>query len=122
MKPVKDDERRGVNIETATFKPWALEDGSVDENQMLVQLNTSKPDGVGFHLYRMAPGTTTTAHRHTGDEEFYIIEGDLTDNDGTEYKAGDLVFMKQGTEHNSTTRNGCTLVVYIEQEEESIQV
>lgn len=120
MKPVGKDERRVVNIADATFKPWQLEDGSVDDTQTLVQLNNSKPDGVGFHIFRMAPGTTTTAHRHTGDEEFYIIEGDLTDNDGTEYHPGDLIYMKEGTEHNSTTKNGCTMVVYIEQAEVSV--
>ncbi len=117
MKPVNKDDRVVVNIANATFKPWALEDGSVDNSQSLVQLNDKKPAGVGFHLYRMAPGTTTTAHRHTGDEEFYVLEGDLTDNDGYEYKPGDLVLMKEGTEHNSTTRNGCTLLVHIETEE-----
>jgi len=114
MKPIAKDERRVVNLADAEFKPWTLDDGSVDESQTVVQLNTSKPPGVGFHIFRMAPGTTTTAHRHTGDEEFYIIEGDLTDNDGTEYKPGDLIFMKEGTEHHSTTKNGCTMVVYIE--------
>ena len=28
--------------------------------------------GYGFHVYRMAPGTTTTAHEHIGDEEFIV--------------------------------------------------
>lgn len=120
MKPVGKDERRVVNIADGTFEPWQLEDGSIDESQTVLQINPSKPKGVGFHLFRMAPGTTTTAHRHRGDEEFYIIDGDLTDNDGTEYKAGDLVYMKDGTEHNSTTKNGCTLVVYIVEAEVSV--
>ncbi len=120
MKPVAQGARKVANIADANFKSWALEDGSVDEDQTILQLNDSKPIGVGFHIFRMAPGATTTAHVHMGDEEFYIIEGDLTDNDGTEYKPGDLVYMKKGTEHNSTTRNGCTMVVYIEKEEVSV--
>lgn len=117
MKPVEEKDRLVVNIDDATFKPWTLEDGSVDTTQTVIQLNNKKPLGVGFHIFRMAPGTTTTAHRHTGDEEFYILEGDLTDNDGYEYKSGDLILMKEGTEHNSTTKNGCTMIVYIETEE-----
>ena len=120
MKPVSKEERKVVNIADGKFEPWQLEDGSVDNEQTVLQLNPSKPKGVGFHLFRMAPGTTTTAHRHTGDEEFYILEGDLTDNDGTEYKPGDLIYMKEGTEHNSTTKNGCTMVVYIETAEVSV--
>ena len=113
MKPVNAGDRKVVNIKEAEFKVWESESGE-DSGQSLVQLNTSKPDGVGFHLFRMAPGTTTDSHRHTGDEEWFMIEGDLTDNDGTRYEPGDLVWMKEGTEHNSYTEQGCTLVVYIE--------
>ena len=46
-----------------------------------------------------------------------MLEGDLKDNDGTCYKAGDLVWMKEGTEHNSCTEHGCTLIVYIKKAE-----
>lgn len=120
MKSVNSGDRVIANINNSVFELWVCEDGSVDESQSVLQLNKSKPFGVGFHLYRMAPGTTTAAHRHTGDEEFFVLDGDLTDNDGTEYQPGDLVLMKEGTEHNSTTRNGCTLVVYIEQAEKEI--
>lgn len=116
MKPVAEGHRKVINIKDARFKAWVSEDGG-NSGQSLVQLNTSNPDGVGFHLFRMAPGTTTDSHRHTGDEEWFMLDGDLTDNDGTRYVAGDLVWMKQGTEHNSYTENGCTLVVYIEKAE-----
>ena len=100
MKPVPEGHRKIVNLKDAQFKPWELADGG-DSGQSLVQLNESKPDGVGFHLFRMAPGTTTDTHRHTGDEEWFVLEGDLVDNDGTQYKPGDLVWMKEGTEHHS---------------------
>ena len=116
MQPVAEGHRKIVNIKDAKFKAWESVDGS-DSGQSLVQLKTSSPDGVGFHLFRMAPGATTDSHRHTGDEEWFMLDGDLTDNDGTQYVAGDLVWMKEGTEHNSYTENGCTLVVYIEKAE-----
>ena len=48
-----------------------LADGEV------LQLDTDRPLGTGFHLYRMAPGTTTQAHGNIGHEEFLMIEGDL---------------------------------------------
>ena len=121
MKSVASGDRLVANINEAAFEPWVFEDGAIDDSQMVLQLNTAKPVGVGFHVYRMAPGTTTAAHRHTGDEEFFVLDGDLTDNDGTEYRPGDLVLMKEGTEHNSTTKNGCTLVVYIERAEQALQ-
>ena len=35
------------------------------------------------------------------------------DHDGYEYKPGDIVWLASGTRHNSTTRNGCMLIVYL---------
>ncbi len=76
MKSVASGDRLVANINEAEFKPWVCEDGSVDHSQTVLQLNTARPFGVGFHLYRMAPGTTAAAHRHTGDEEFFVLDGD----------------------------------------------
>jgi anti-sigma factor ChrR (cupin superfamily) len=68
----------------------------------------------------MEPGYTTIPHEHRGNEEFLIISGDLTDNDGTVYREGDLVWLKTGTQHCSYTKNGCIVVEYIESSEASI--
>jgi len=119
MKPVKPSDRRITNIHSAEFTPWSMENGSAT-GQSYLQLNTSQPPGVGFHVFRMDPDTTTDPHQHTGDEEFYLLSGDLKDNDGTVYQEGDLVWMKQGTEHCSYSKNGCTLLVYIKTAEENL--
>ncbi len=121
MKTVKPEDRRVANIHTAAFEPLITADGS-DTGQSVLQLNDGNAKGVGFHIYKMAPGFTTDAHVHTEDEEFFVIEGDITDNDGTRYEPGDIVWLKKGTEHNSYSENGCTLVVYIKQAEEMIEV
>ena len=52
-------------------------------------------------------------HRHNGHEQFLILDGELHESDGTILKAGDLVFYRDGTEHNSYTPNGCLLAVHI---------
>ena len=44
-------------------------------------------------------------------EEFFILEGDLTDPDGYTYKKGDFVHLSSGSLHYSTTSSGCTTVV-----------
>ena len=59
MKPTSKDERKVVNIHDAEFTPWMLENGELDASSSLLQLNTSKPNGVGFHIYKMEPGSTT---------------------------------------------------------------
>lgn len=112
MKPISSDERLVANIFRDEFQMLPDTHGA-DIGQSVLQLNDEQEPGVGFHAYKMAPGMTTEAHIHTSHEEFFLLEGDLTDNDGTEYQQGDLVLLKAGTEHHSTTKNGCTLLVYI---------
>ena len=111
MKAVKPGEGVIANIHQSEYEPFINEDGQMDGS--VLQLNREHKPGVGFHVYKMDPGTTTIPHEHTSHEECLLISGDLTDNDGTEYRVGDLVFMRQGTEHSSTTKNGCLLAVYI---------
>jgi len=119
MKTIHSEDRRVANVSSAVFKPLLTKDGSAS-GQSVLQLNDAHPMGVGFHIYKMAPGFTTDAHIHTEDEEFFVLEGDIVDNDGTRYVPGDLVWLKKGTEHNSYSENGCTLVVYIREAEELI--
>ena len=71
--------------------------------------------------YRMAPGMTTRAHQHRGDEQFLVLEGELFDNDGTRYRAGDLVWLRDGTQHSSYTATGCLLAVHIAGPETSLE-
>ena len=110
MKPIAPTDRTVANIHTGKFTPFLTEDGRPDGE--VLQVNGGKT-GFGFHIYRMAPGQTTAAHEHVGDEEFLLISGDLTDHDGYEYRPGDIVCLKSGTVHNSHSRNGCVLAVYL---------
>ena len=119
MKPIAKDERKVVNIHEAEFQPWVLENGELHPSSTL-QHDISKPNGVGFHIYKMDPGSTTTPHQHTGNEEFLILCGELIENDGTIYREGDLVWLKKGTEHSSYTKTGCVMAVYIETPEQDL--
>ena len=112
MKPVAEGERIVVNLDEMEFEPFINSNGEADG--LAFQLDRSKRLSTGFHIYKMEPGYTTIPHQHRGSEEFFIISGDLTDNDGTVYRAGDLVLMRDGTEHCSHTENGCVIVVYLE--------
>ncbi len=119
MRKTEPHERLVANIHTDAFEPFMV-GGKVSPGEHILQLDDQYPPGAGFHVYRMAPGTTTTPHEHTCNEQFLILEGDLTDNDGYAYMPGDLVLLKTGTQHSSTTRNGCTLAVFIATPEHSL--
>ncbi len=112
MKPIAPDDRRVVNIHSAEYRPFVYSDG-VELGDSVLQLDDSRPLGEGFHVYRMPPGMTTRAHRHNGHEQFLILEGELHESDGTILRAGDMVFYRDGTEHNSYTPTGCLLAVHI---------
>ena len=93
----------------------------VDAELALRVLDRSVRLGTGFHVYKMEPGYTTIPHEHGNDEHFLVISGDVTDNDGTVYREGDLVLMKAGTQHCSHTENGCVIAVYIEPGEDAFK-
>ncbi|WP_421696451.1 cupin domain-containing protein [Aestuariivirga sp.] len=112
MKQVKPEDRRIANIYEAAFEPFVFDDGLTLGDGVL-QLNDKEPLGVGFHVYRMPAGMTTRPHRHNGHEQFLILEGELIENDGTVFRKGDLVWLRDGTEHCSHTPNGCLLAVHI---------
>ena len=112
MHPIDPRDRKIANIHQATFLPFVYEDG-VSLGDTVLQLDDSLELGVGFHVYRMPPGMTTRGHRHNGHEQFLILEGELHESDGTVLRAGDMVFYRDGTEHNSFSPGGCLLAVHI---------
>jgi anti-sigma factor ChrR (cupin superfamily) len=111
LAKIKPEDRRSVNVSDGKFIPFFI-DGK--QNGSVLQLNDPKPMGSGFHIYKMAAGETTVAHKHVSDEEFYIIEGDIIDHDEARYCPGDLVWLRKGTVHHSYSPNGCLIVVYLE--------
>lgn len=112
LKPVAAGDRRIANIHTATFEEFVYPDG-LALGDAILQHDSDLPLGTGFHVYRMPAGMTTRSHRHNGHEQFLILEGELVESDGTVFRAGDLVFYRDGTEHNSYTPHGCLLAVHI---------
>lgn len=122
MKPIASHERKVANInDDAAYVPWDPE-GLTETGTSIIRLNPKGPRDVGFYVYRMAPGARSAPHRHGGAEEFVMIEGELIDNDGTVYRAGDVVWLAPGTEHTSHTETGCVIAVYAEAPEEPSSV
>jgi anti-sigma factor ChrR (cupin superfamily) len=120
MKPIDPQDRRVANIQDAAFKPFVYPDGLALGDEIL-QLDDTVDPGTGFHVYRMPPGMCTRSHRHNGHEQFLILEGELHESDGTVFRKGDLVFYRDGTEHNSYTPDGCLLAVHIVAAETAVE-
>jgi mannose-6-phosphate isomerase-like protein (cupin superfamily) len=113
MKPTAPADRVVVNIrDESAYKPF-LVNGVALPGQSQIQLDETFPEGAGFTIYRMAPGAVTQPHEHTCHEQFLVLEGELIENDGTVFKPGDFVMLREGTQHNSRTLTGCTLAVFV---------
>ncbi|CUK20427.1 anti-sigma factor, putative, ChrR family [Ruegeria denitrificans] len=92
-----------------------------DEQVWWKNVSFDEDTGQGSYLMKMAPGTRSNPHIHHGREEFFVLEGDLTDHDGFSYRSGDFVSLAAGSSHFSRTEAGCLLVVIHRGATESIQ-
>ena len=72
-----------------------------------------KNGGFGTYILKMDPAAKSLPHIHQGFEEFYVIEGELEDADGKVFKKGDFITFEPGTTHNSHTKSGCLLIVFM---------
>ena len=72
-----------------------------------------KNGGFGTYILKMDPGAKSLPHIHQGFEEFYVIKGELEDVDGKVFKKGDFITFEPGTTHNSHTKSGYLLIVFM---------
>jgi anti-sigma factor ChrR (cupin superfamily) len=92
------------------FGPYDL-DGPEQPEFGFMALSYDKGTGNGCYLMRMDPDSETVFHVHEGVEDFYVLEGDLIDDDGTVFGPGDFVSYEPGSRHNSRSQGGCVLLV-----------
>mgnify|MGYP003645790661 FL=1 len=72
----------------------------------VLEVHKDEREQVGF--FRFAPGTKIPLHKHIGGEEFFVIEGSLSDANGT-YTSGTWVRQEHGSSHEVTSEKGCLL-------------
>jgi anti-sigma factor ChrR (cupin superfamily) len=61
-------------------------------------------------IVRYAPGSTFSAHTHGGGEEFLVLTGTFSDEQG-DYPAGTYVRNPVGSSHRPFSQGGCTIWV-----------
>ena len=105
------DFRKVANIETLEWELLEEESANQKGNIWWYNLSYDINSGEGSYLYKMDANTKSKAHLHEGPEEFFILEGDLTDPDGYIYKKGDFVQLSSGSSHSSSSSSGCTAAV-----------
>ena len=91
-----NDLRKVANINNLN---WELleQPGLPDENVWWFNLSYDPKSGQGSYLYKMGPNARSNPHEHQGPEEFFMLKGDLVDNDGYIYKEVDCVSYSRGS-------------------------
>ena len=101
------------NIEDLKFEPFDNY-GELVKGMSWHKISYDKSNGgFGTYILKMDAGAKSLNHIHQGYEEFYVIDGELEDADGKIFKKGDFVTFEPDTEHNSHTKNGCLLIVFM---------
>ena len=104
--------RRVFDTRNTPFRPYDRYGKAIDRLSW-VPFSVDEESGRGCFLIRFAPGGQSLPHVHTGGEDFLMLEGELVDDDGTVFRAGDFVSYAPGTRHSSTSPGGCLAVVFL---------
>ena len=102
-------DRQIIQTASTEFDPYDF-DGPLQEDMSYLKLDYDMDSRQGAYLIRMEAGTETIAHEHKRREEYYILEGELIEDDGTVLRKGDYVIYQPGSYHNSRTETGCLIL------------
>ena len=111
--------RNIVNIDNLNFEPFDNYGKSI-EGMSWHKISYDKKKGQGTYVLKMEPGAKSIPHEHINYEEFYMLDGELTDIDGKVFKKGDIVSFEPGSQHSSYTKNGCLILVFMRSRNKTI--
>ncbi|WP_107408004.1 cupin domain-containing protein [Streptomyces sp. CC77] len=102
--------RSGFELDDLEWTSWNEPGRANVEHHVLWAPDESKnEDSVGL-LLRFPPGAHGDFHEHLGYELMLVLDGVLDHSDGMSYVKGDLVVEGPGTEHQMSSRTGCTVL------------
>tara|TARA_B100000945_G_scaffold241081_1_gene197138 strand:+ start:48 stop:398 length:351 start_codon:yes stop_codon:yes gene_type:complete len=106
------ERRRIIKTEEKYFSPYNRY-GAVSSGLKWLPLSKYEKLEQEVFIVQFEPESSSSLHTHKGYEEFYVIDGELIDDDGKVFKKGDYVKFEKGTEHKSHSKTGCTLLVIL---------
>ena len=104
------ERRRIIETKYEYFTPYNRY-GTVSSG--LKWLSLSKDEKLEHEVFivQFEPESSSSLYKHKGYEEFFLIDGELIDDDGKVFKKGDYIKFEKGTKHSSYSKTGCTLLV-----------
>ncbi len=111
--------RKIINPSKIKFSPFNSY-GKPIPGMSWYKISYNQNTGVGSYLLKMAPGARSLKHKHQNYEEFYILDGQLTDEDNTTFSKGNFISYKPGSTHSSFSKKGCLLLVFLRKKNKAI--
>lgn len=104
---INEDFNKRVSVH-ASKMPWVPSPMKGVERRMLDRLGGEVARATT--IVRYAPGSSFSAHTHTGGEEFLVLEGVFQDEHG-DFPAGTYVRNPPTSYHTPRSDEGCTILV-----------
>jgi len=106
------NKRKITKLDHLNFKPFDKY-GKPIKGWSWHKISFDDKTNFGSYISKLEPGTKTLPHRHTGHEEFLILDGELIDSDGTVFKKGDFISYQPNSSHSSYTKKGCLILTFM---------
>jgi quercetin dioxygenase-like cupin family protein len=92
--------------------PYTLEGYTAENRCQWLPVSYNAETQCGSYYFQLLPGAVTVPHVHPGYEEFYLLEGEAVESDGTVIKAGDFISFPPGSYHFTRSDKGCLALVF----------
>ena len=106
------NKRKITKLRNLKFEPFDKY-GKAIKGWVWHKISFDEKTNFGTYISKLEPGTKTIPHIHSGYEEFLILDGELTDSDGTIFKKGDFVSYEPNSSHSSFTKKGCLILTFM---------
>ena len=97
------------NVEFEPFDNY----GSKISGMSWHKITYNEKTGQGSYILKMEAGAKSILHKHKNFEEFLVLDGELIDSDNKVFKKGDFITYEPDSYHNSHTKNGCLVLVFM---------
>ena len=105
--------------------PWKSTPCKGIEMKVLME---DEETGMMTALFKWAPGSKLTFHEHVALEQTFVLEGTLTDDEGT-VEAGNYVWRPAGSQHDAWSEGGALILsiflkpnIFLDGEHEGVQL
>ena len=106
------ERRKIIETKHENFLPYKRY-GTVSSGLKWILLSKDEKLEHEVFILQFEPESSSNFHKHNGFEEFYVIDGELIDDDGKVFKKGDYVKFGKETKHSSYSKTGCILLVIL---------